>query len=62
MDTLGLGTIGISIDVSPSYLDDARALESLGFTSFWLPGGRSIGSAGSPIWFMRPRPPPSFQA
>ncbi|KQU61297.1 hypothetical protein ASG84_01925 [Rhodococcus sp. Leaf278] len=40
MDTRGLGTIGISIDVSPSYLDDARALESLGFTSLWLPGGQ----------------------
>ncbi|MCZ4520714.1 TIGR03620 family F420-dependent LLM class oxidoreductase [Rhodococcus ruber] len=40
MDTLGLGTIGISIDVSPSYLDDVRELESLGFTSFWLPGGQ----------------------
>ena len=40
MDTLGLGRLGISIDVSPSYLDDARELESLGFTSFWLPGGQ----------------------
>lgn len=30
MDTLGLGAIGIAIDVSPSYLDDARELESLG--------------------------------
>ncbi|CAH0302556.1 TIGR03620 family F420-dependent LLM class oxidoreductase [Rhodococcoides fascians] len=40
MDTLGLGSIGISIDVSSSYLDEARALESLGFTSFLLPGGQ----------------------
>ncbi|MGV8874263.1 MAG: TIGR03620 family F420-dependent LLM class oxidoreductase [Rhodococcus sp. (in: high G+C Gram-positive bacteria)] len=40
MDTLGLGRIGISIDVSPSYLDDARELESLGYTSLWLPGGQ----------------------
>jgi probable F420-dependent oxidoreductase len=40
MDTLGLGRLGISIDVSPSYLDDARELESLGFTSVWLPGGQ----------------------
>ncbi|MBY4129282.1 TIGR03620 family F420-dependent LLM class oxidoreductase [Rhodococcus fascians] len=40
MDTLGLGALGMSIDVSPSYLDDARELESLGFTTFWLPGGQ----------------------
>ena len=40
MDTLGLGAIGIAIDVSPSYLDDARELESLGYTSVWLPGGQ----------------------
>ena len=40
MDTLGLGAIGIAIDVSPSYLDDARELELLGYTSVWLPGGQ----------------------
>ena len=40
MDTLGLGALGMSIDVSPSYLDDARELELLGFTTFWLPGGQ----------------------
>ena len=40
MDTLGLGRLGISIDVSPSYLDGAHELESLGFTSVWLPGGQ----------------------
>lgn len=40
MDTLGLGSIGISLDVGHSYLDDACELESLGYGSLWLAGGR----------------------
>ncbi|WP_338886253.1 TIGR03620 family F420-dependent LLM class oxidoreductase [Rhodococcus sovatensis] len=40
MDTLGLGRIGISIDVGHSYLDDACELESLGYSSLWLAGGQ----------------------
>lgn len=40
MDTLELGRIGISIDVSHSYLDDAGELEALGYTSLWLAGGQ----------------------
>ncbi len=40
MDTLGLGRIGISIDVSDSYLDDGCELESLGYTSLWIAGGQ----------------------
>ncbi|MDV8021992.1 TIGR03620 family F420-dependent LLM class oxidoreductase [Rhodococcus sp. IEGM 1330] len=40
MDTLNLGRIGISIDVSPSYLDDARTLESYGYTALWPSGGQ----------------------
>ncbi|SNS90054.1 TIGR03620 family F420-dependent LLM class oxidoreductase [Rhodococcoides kyotonense] len=40
MDTLGLGRVGIAIDVGHSYLDVACELESLGYTSLWLPGGR----------------------
>ncbi|MGB2951300.1 MAG: TIGR03620 family F420-dependent LLM class oxidoreductase [Rhodococcus sp. (in: high G+C Gram-positive bacteria)] len=40
MDTLGLGTIGISVDVGPTYLHHARELEALGYTSLWLAGGQ----------------------
>ncbi|ORI17749.1 LLM class F420-dependent oxidoreductase [Rhodococcus sp. 1163] len=40
MDTLGLGKIGFSIGVSHSYLEDARELESLGYSALWLPGGQ----------------------
>ncbi|OZF49524.1 hypothetical protein CH293_16845 [Rhodococcus sp. 14-2470-1b] len=40
MDTLGLGPLGISIDVGHSYLDDACELESLGYSSLWLAGGQ----------------------
>lgn len=40
MDTLGLGRIGIFVDVGHSYLDDARVLESLGYSALWLAGGR----------------------
>lgn len=40
MDTLGLGTIGISLDVGHSYLDDACELESLGYSSLWIAGGQ----------------------
>ncbi|MGB6278158.1 MAG: TIGR03620 family F420-dependent LLM class oxidoreductase [Rhodococcus sp. (in: high G+C Gram-positive bacteria)] len=40
MDTLNLGRIGISIGLSPSDLDDARTLESYGFTALWPSGGQ----------------------
>ncbi|WP_037158440.1 TIGR03620 family F420-dependent LLM class oxidoreductase [Rhodococcoides fascians] len=40
MDTLGLGPLGISLDVGHSYLDDAGELESLGYSSLWLAGGQ----------------------
>ncbi|OZF30591.1 hypothetical protein [Rhodococcus sp. 14-2483-1-2] len=39
MDTLGLGRLGISIDVSPSHLDDVRTLEPLSFLAA-VPGCR----------------------
>src|SRR6266702_5980142 len=40
MGTLGLGQVGAALNVSASYLDEAAALERLGYSAIWLPGGQ----------------------
>jgi probable F420-dependent oxidoreductase len=40
MDGLGLGPVGVALNVSDSYLDEAAELERLGYSAVWLPGGQ----------------------
>jgi probable F420-dependent oxidoreductase len=42
MSKLGLGPIGVALNVSPddTYLDEAAELEKLGYATIWLPGGQ----------------------
>jgi probable F420-dependent oxidoreductase len=42
MSKLGLGPIGITVQISAdgSHLDEAAALEGLGYSAIWLPGGQ----------------------
>jgi probable F420-dependent oxidoreductase len=35
-----LGSFGVALKVSPTYLDDAAELERLGYSAIWLPGGQ----------------------
>lgn len=37
---LGLGTFGMALNVSDTYLGEAAELERLGFSAIWLPGGQ----------------------
>src|SRR5215468_4224759 len=40
MSTLGLGSVGVALTVSGSYLDEAAEVERLGYSAVWLPGGQ----------------------
>jgi len=40
MGKLGLGTFGVALNVSGSYLNEAAELEGLGYSAIWLPGGQ----------------------
>jgi alkanesulfonate monooxygenase SsuD/methylene tetrahydromethanopterin reductase-like flavin-dependent oxidoreductase (luciferase family) len=40
MDRLGLGPVGVALNVSGSYLGEAAELEGLGYSAIWLPGGQ----------------------
>jgi probable F420-dependent oxidoreductase len=40
MDGLGLGPVGVALNVSASYLGEAAELEELGYSAIWLPGGQ----------------------
>lgn len=40
MDGLGLGPVGVALNVSGSYLGEAAELEELGYPAIWLPGGQ----------------------
>jgi probable F420-dependent oxidoreductase len=40
MGKLGLGTLGVALNVSSSYLAEAAELERLGYSAVWLPGGQ----------------------
>jgi probable F420-dependent oxidoreductase len=40
MDKLGLGPVGVALNVSGSHLGEAAELEGLGYSAFWLPGGQ----------------------
>jgi probable F420-dependent oxidoreductase len=40
MGKLGLGALGVALNVSGSYLDEAAELEGLGYSAIWLPGGQ----------------------
>ena len=42
MSRLGLGPIGVALNVSAdgAYLREASELEELGFSTIWLPGGQ----------------------
>jgi alkanesulfonate monooxygenase SsuD/methylene tetrahydromethanopterin reductase-like flavin-dependent oxidoreductase (luciferase family) len=42
MSKLGLGPIGVTLNVSADdrYLDEAAELEELGYATIWLPGGQ----------------------
>ena len=35
-----LGPVGVGLEVSGAYLEEAAELEQLGFTSLWLPGSQ----------------------
>jgi hypothetical protein len=45
MGKLGLGSFGMALTVSDTYLDEAAELERLGYSGIWLPGGQ-IDSLG----------------
>ncbi len=45
MGKLGLGSFGMALNVSDTYLDGAAELERLGYSAIWLPGGQ-IDSLG----------------
>jgi len=36
----GLGSFGMALNVSDTYLDEAAELERLGYSAIWLPGGQ----------------------
>jgi probable F420-dependent oxidoreductase len=40
MGKLGLGPVGLALNVSASYLADAAEAERLGYSAIWLPGGQ----------------------
>lgn len=40
MGKLGLGPVGVALNVSDSYLDEAAELEGLGYSAIWLSGGQ----------------------
>ena len=37
---LGLGKVGIALNVTGSYLAEAAEAEQLGYSAIWLPGGQ----------------------
>jgi len=37
---LDLGPVGVALNVSETYLDEAAELERLGYSALWLPGGQ----------------------
>ncbi|HEY1641870.1 MAG TPA: TIGR03620 family F420-dependent LLM class oxidoreductase [Streptosporangiaceae bacterium] len=37
---LGLGAVGLALNVADGYLDEAAEAERLGFSAIWLPGGQ----------------------
>jgi probable F420-dependent oxidoreductase len=43
MGKLGLGPVGLALNVSASYLADAAEAERLGYSAIWLPGGQLDG-------------------
>lgn len=40
MNELGLGPVGVALNVSDTYLDEAAELERLGYPAIWLSGGQ----------------------
>lgn len=40
MSKLDLGSVGVALTVSGTYLDQAAELERLGYSALWLPGGQ----------------------
>ena len=40
MGKLGLGPVGLALNVSASYLTEAAETERLGYSAIWLPGGQ----------------------
>jgi probable F420-dependent oxidoreductase len=40
MDGLALGPVGVALNVSDRWLDEAAELERLGYAAIWLPGGQ----------------------
>ncbi len=40
MSKLKLGPVGVALNVSDTYLDEAAELEDLGYSAIWLPGGQ----------------------
>ena len=40
MGTLGLGPVGLALNVPDSYLAEAAEAERLGYSASWLPGGQ----------------------
>lgn len=40
MSKLDLGCVGVALEVSPAYLDEAAELERLAYSTIWLPGGQ----------------------
>jgi probable F420-dependent oxidoreductase len=43
MGKLGLGPVGVALNVSDSYLAEAAEAEQLGYSAIWLPGGQIDG-------------------
>ena len=40
MSELGLGSVGVALTVSDTYLEEAAEVERLGYSAVWLPGGQ----------------------
>jgi alkanesulfonate monooxygenase SsuD/methylene tetrahydromethanopterin reductase-like flavin-dependent oxidoreductase (luciferase family) len=40
MSKLGLGPVGMALNVSDTYLAEAAEAERLGYSAVWLPGGQ----------------------
>jgi probable F420-dependent oxidoreductase len=40
MGKLGFGQVGVALNVSDTYLDEAVEVEQLGYSAAWLPGGQ----------------------
>jgi probable F420-dependent oxidoreductase len=40
LSKLGLGPVGVALNVSDTYLGEAAELEQLGYSAIWLPGGQ----------------------